>query len=470
MLLLQGAKNNFLGDFPLPTPLALLRKIRNHLYMLKNDPEKFGANLLQLTNPLRFQEKLVDVMIAAPLHVRVDQALRDVPTLNVLQPILSPSIMTGGPNTVVNLAFWVARLGIQVRIVTTKAAPESDPNWFWRHLALVTGEAERPPTLSIVSATDQSQPLAIGPRDVFLATHWTTAQQVKTQLPKMEVKRFFYLIQDFEPGFYAWSSNYALAMETYSLDHVGVFNERFLFDYLVAQGAGRYTNPEFAAKGLVFEPAIDRANFHPLTEPRADGKRRLLFYARPGNPRNMLGLGLNALRAAAAKSAFQQDEWEFLAIGGGGALPPIPIGHGIVLKPAPWADYAGYGRLLRESDILLCPMLSPHTSYPVLEMAASGGITVTNCFGNKTRAKLEEISANIIGAPATEEGLTDALIEAAIRVRSRVDTNSPFNLPVDWKSSLSNTAEQMAIIFREFVEEQKFDLSDNKSFHFSHND
>lgn len=438
----------------MPTPLALLRKIQNHLQLLKNDPEKFGSNLLQLTNPARFQEKLADVMIAAPLHVRVVQALRDVPTLNVLQPILSPGIMTGGPNTVVNIAFWVARLGIPVRIVTTKVAPETDPNWFWRHLASVTGEAERPPTLSIVSAADQSQPFNIGPRDVFLATHWTTAQQVKTQLPKMEVKRFFYLIQDFEPGFYAWSSNYALAMETYSLDHVGVFNEKFLFDYLVAQGAGRYTNPEFASKGLVFEPAIDRANFHPLAEPRADGKCRLLFYARPGNPRNMLGLGLSALRAAAATSAFQQDEWEFLAIGGGGALLPITIGHGIVLKPAPWTDYAGYGRLLRESDILLCPMLSPHTSYPVLEMAASGGIAVTNCFGNKTRAKLEAISANIIGAPATEEGLTDALVEAAIRVRSKVETNTPFNLPVDWKSSLSNTAEQIAKMFREFVGER----------------
>jgi hypothetical protein len=433
------------------TPLALLRKVRNHLHLLKNDPEKFGSNLLQLTNPAKFQEKLADVMIAAPLHVRVDSALSDAPALNVMQPILTPGIMTGGPNTVVNIAFWVAKHGIPVRIVTTRTAPGTDPDWFWRHLTALTGEAERPPTLSVASAADQSQPFAIGPRDVFLATHWTTAQQVKTQLPKMDVKRFFYLIQDFEPGFYAWSSNYALAMETYGLDHIGVFNESFLYDYLVAQGAGRYADPEFAARGLVFEPAIDRVNFHPPAEPRTGGKRRLLFYARPGNPRNMLGLGLNALRAAVTNPAFRQDEWEFLAIGGSGALLPISLGENMTLNPLPWTDYVGYGRLLRESDILLCPMLSPHTSYPVLEMAASGGITVTNSFGNKTRARLEAISANIIGAAPTTEGFADALVEAARRVSSGVDTSAPFNLPADWKSSLSATAGQMAEMFREIV-------------------
>ena len=100
----------------MPSPLTVLRKIGAHLRLLRHDPEAFGANLLQFTDPARFQAKILDVMTAAPLHARIDPALRDSPALNVLQPILSPESMTGGPNTIVNIAFWVAKHGIPVRI------------------------------------------------------------------------------------------------------------------------------------------------------------------------------------------------------------------------------------------------------------------------------------------------------------------------------------------------------------------
>ena len=430
------------------SPQTVLRKFRNHLRLLKDDPEKFGFNLLQFSNPQRFQDKLLDVLRAAPLHVRVDANLQHTPTLNVLQPVLTPAVMTGGPNTVVNLALWIARLGVPVRIVTAQSSTSTELAWFWQHLASLTGEGAQPPSLSVASAADASQPLPIGPRDMFMATHWTTAQQVKTLLAQMQVRRFFYLIQDFEPGFYAWSSNYALALETYGLDHIGVFNERLLYDYFVAQGAGRYADPAFAAQALVFEPAVDRANFHAPSEARAGSPRRLLFYARASNPRNLLGLGLDALRSAAADPVFAQERWEFLAIGGNNSLPPISLGPGRVLQPAPWADYRAYGNLLRASDVLLCPMLSPHTSYPVLEIAACGGLAVTNSFGSKTAARLAAISSNIIAAEPTQEGLAAALVQAAHRVHAGVDAQLPVALPGDWKTALQATAERMAELFR----------------------
>jgi hypothetical protein len=81
-------------------------------------------------------------------------------------------------------------------------------------------------------------------------------------------------------------------------------------------------------------------------------------------------------------------------------------------------DYEGYARSLREADVLLCPMLSPHTSYPVLEMAASGGLSVTNTFANKTRAALEALSANIVAREPTIEALAEGLVEAARRALS----------------------------------------------------
>jgi hypothetical protein len=173
-----------------------------------------------------------------------------------------------------------------------------------------------------------------------------------------------------------------------------------------------------------------------------------LFYARPTNPRNMLGIGVDALRAAAAHPAFAGREWEFLAIGSRGSLPPLDIAPGRRLLPAPWADYRGYAAQLREADILLCPMLSPHTSYPVLEMAAAGGLAVTNSFATKTAAALRAISDNIVAAPPTREGFEAALIEAAERVAAGRDRSAVLNLPADWGAALDGTAARMAEAFR----------------------
>jgi DNA-binding CsgD family transcriptional regulator len=96
---------------------------------------------------------------------------------------------------------------------------------------------------------------------------------------------------------------------------------------------------------------VDRAHFHPPNEARVQGKRRLLYYARPGNPRNMLGLGLEALRAAVGQTVFQHDNWEFLAIGGSNSLPPISLGHGAVLQLANAIEAAAVGRRYLGSNV-----------------------------------------------------------------------------------------------------------------------
>ena len=215
--------------------------------------------------------------------------------------------------------------------------------------------------------------------------------------------------------------------------------------------AGRYRDPEFAAASLVFEPAIDRALFRPRATARTGGKRRLLFYARPTNPRNMFGLGLQALREVCADPVFQDAEWEFQAIGGRGSVPPVVLRPGVTLTPAPWQDYRGYAELLRESDILLSLMLSPHTSYPVLEMAASGGIAVTNTYNNKTAARMTAISPNIISRSPTLEGVTAGLLEAARAARDGIDANAPLHLPSTWRKSLGDAVAGVARLFRELT-------------------
>ena len=84
--------------------------------------------------------------------------------------------------------------------------------------------------------------------------------------------------------------------------------------------------------------------------------------------------------------------------------------------PAPWLDLAGYAEQMRESDILLSLMLSPHPSYPPLEMAACGGLAVTTTFANKTPEALAELSANIIGVAPTLEDVAAGLEAAVARL------------------------------------------------------
>ncbi len=385
-------------------------KVATHLRLLRHDPEQFGRNLLQFTDPARFEAGLIDILDQPPLHVQVAPGL--VPSLNVLQPILSPDAMTGGPNTIVLLAALAAEAGISVRIVTSRVGHRTDPAWFANHVSSLLGRPP-PPGLQVATGSDPAAPATVGEDDLWLATHWTTAQGIGPVLPRMRRSWFLYLVQDFEPGFYAWSSNYALALETYAMPHRAMINEAFLAEHLRAQGPGLYADPVFLdTQCTVFEPAVDRRVFHPpAAEPPAGlppRPRRLLFYARPTNARNMMGLGLQALRTAIEQGVFP-GAWEFISIGGRGSLPVIALGGGHTLRPAPWASYAGYADSLRRADILLCPMLSPHTSYPVLEMAACGGMVVTNTYGPKTALALSALAPEIIGASPTVQGFVAGL-------------------------------------------------------------
>ncbi len=424
----------------------LPQKIVGQLQLLRKDPAKFGQNLLQFTDPALFEQRLIDIMNPMPMHVRIDPSLDHRPSLNVLSSALSRDGMTGGPNTILNLAFRIARRGVPVRLVTTVETSSLDPAWFRSHIMSLVGDSNLP-DVPIVSAADPNEPLAISAQDTFMATHWTTAQQLKRILPLLARPKFFYMLQEFEPSFYAWSSNYALAIETLGLDFWPVFNERLLRDYFHEQKIGNFSNDELIDDELVFEPAIERRMFYPASEAPSPRPKRLLFYARPSNTRNMFGLGLTALREATKDPIFS-DGWEFLAIGGRGGVPEMTLSQGHRLLPAPWFDYASYGQLLRDADILLCPMLSPHTSYPVLEMVACGGISVTNTFETKTDEALSHISENIFSGPATIESMAANIVRAGRAVVNGEREANALNMASDWYETLEPVASRIASLFK----------------------
>ena len=321
----------------------------------------------------------------SPLNTVLDPALAATPRLNVLVPGLGMRHMSGGPNTVLAFVGRLAAHGIPIRLVSTDAPVDDDPAPFWAHVTALAG-GTLPPDMELVDAHDRSKPWRIGEHDVFFATAWWTAQQVKYAIRLTRTKRFVYFIQDFEPLFHAASTAQALAEETYALDYVPVLNTRILADFFTERRIGRFADPAFARDAVVFEPALDRALFHPA--PRAArARRRVLFYARPTNGlRNLFELAVAALQQAVAEGVLPADQWEFLGMGE--AFAPVDLGHGAVLRPAPWLGLQEYADQMRESDVLLSLMMSPHPSYPPLEMAACGGVAVTTVYANKDAARL----------------------------------------------------------------------------------
>ena len=131
-----------------------------------------------------------------------------------------------------------------------------------------------------------------------------------------------------------------------------------------------------------------------------------MVYGRPGTPRNAFPAiidGLRAWRAGDANAA----SWRVLSVGQG--HPDIDLGGDAVLESIGKLDIPAYASLLRESAIGVSLMISPHPSYPPLEMAHLGLLVLTNRFAGKDPStwhtnirSIDDVSAASIGAALSE--------------------------------------------------------------------
>ena len=369
--------------------------------------------------------------------------------LTVLMPHLQLAKMTGGPNTIIILTGRLVERGVAVRYVATYGPLDRDEAGLRAHIASLTGSELAARTVELVGT---ERPLPVAPGDVFMATWWPTAYVAREAMRHARAQEFVYLIQDFEPGFYPWSTNYALAEATYSFPCRAIFNEHLLRAHFAASRIGRFDAGASPALATAFDPSVDRARFSRDAYPADAGrraKRRLLLYARPKIERNLFTLSLRSLRAAVQTGAFDGEDWEFVATGAD--IPELALSRRHVLRPAGWLGYPEYARLISQSDLLLSLMLSPHTSYPPIEMAAAGNLVVTNTMGAKTAEALRSISPRLIGVAPTEVSLVEALRVAASMVREGRVPGGDVALPGTWEAALADAVPWLAITARELA-------------------
>ena len=282
----------------------------------------------------------------------------------------------GGTSTAIRLLETMAACFSRVRIVVIGEDEREFEASVWEGWEL----ASRAP--SAVRSIDYLSPgkrlLSIGPNDYFIATQWRTAHFV-FQVHALQHgihNRVIYLIQDFEPGFYSWGSLYAIADSTYHHREstIAVFNTRLLSDYFE-----RYDYRFF--KAYTFEPSLNPVlAVHRLKMSVKRKRRLLLVYGRPNSQRNAFTIVVAALKAWAGSFPCAGD-WEVVSLGE--KHMDIVISAGVTLHSKGKVSLDAYSSYLLEAAVGLSLMISPHPSYPPLEMAEFAVRVVTNSFANK---------------------------------------------------------------------------------------
>ncbi|RLQ82669.1 hypothetical protein D9V28_11990 [Mycetocola zhadangensis] len=224
----------------------------------------------------------------------------------------------------------------------------------------------------------------VGTDDLWLATHWTTAHSIDVacRLGLISNARVIYLIQDYEPGFYPWSTQFALARSTYHAGFTSLVNSTLLAHYLRDEESVDI-DPE-----SVFGPSLDLTRLRSSSETRKPSAvPRLFFYARPSKPRNLFDIGVSALTLVAQELERRGIDATFVSAGEQHADVELSSTHRLhSLGKLVWGEYFD---ILATSDIVLSLQHSPHPSHPPLDAVCSGAIAVTNELGG-TRAGLDE--------------------------------------------------------------------------------
>lgn len=304
------------------------------------------------------------------------------PRINLLIPTVNPAQVFGGVSTALKVfAATGDHLGLDfdIRIIVTDAEvePQSLAVMAGYELAMPDHQSNQQSRV-VADVTTRDAPLPLRRADFFFASAWWNAAQA-LDLQKQQIQffsrkmPFTYLIQDFEPNFSSWSSEWAAAESTYSQarESIAIINSNELFDYMSA----RYV---FGTSYLLpYSPNSAIVDALRATERR----KQILVYGRPSVGRNCFELLMDGLATWQARCPMEAAEWQIISVGEAyDEAQCLPV-QNITVRGK--VDLTTYGQLLSESAIGISLMLSPHPSYPPLEMAQAGLITITNTFENK---------------------------------------------------------------------------------------
>lgn len=390
--------------------------------------------------------------LTAPLKLRVVPKLAR--RVNILVQTLDWNYFFGGYITTGAFALRLAAAGWNVRLVVLGGSPQLDAG-YRKKLEQFQDLEDLFSKVEVVSAVNRNIALSVSMCDVFVATTAWTAHVANAAMVSLGKRPFVFIIGEYEPFVHPNGTLSAMVRQAYMFRHDAIFSSQLLCDYFEHEGLGVFAaGREFgAAHSTVLRNPITDVGTINVEDLRRRGHRRLLFYARPEEhaARNMFELGVMALAEAIRRGAFGSS-WEFFGVGAIGESRSLELPGGRRLTILPRQDQGTYAALLREHDLGLCLMDTPHPSLVPIEMATAGMVVVTTTYANKTAEALRGISCNIIGVAPTIEGVVAGLGEAVSRTddfEARVKGSN-----VSWPRSAREAFDDAFLDrFRQFADE-----------------
>ena len=166
-----------------------------------------------------------------------------------------------------------------------------------------------------------------------------------------------------------------LALSTYyQMDMIAVINTALLSDYIKSNGIS-------FKHYYIFEPTINNKLLIALQQKdKFRKKKKIIFYGRPSVERNAYEVIVKGLEYWSFWYS-QAKQWEIVSLGE--FYSDIKLGNDISITVKGKVTMEEYASTLLESAIGISLMISPHPSYPPLEMAAFDIGVITNKFFTK---------------------------------------------------------------------------------------
>jgi len=311
--------------------------------------------------------------------------------INLLIPTLKKEFVFGGINTALKIFHEIASTDFDKRIILTDSDVHEEDLVILNNAKIISIKEKSNHPFQVIACNDRKfNKLLVTENDVFIATTWWSAYML---FPFIQWQnsvfhknhKLIYLIQDYEPGFQAWSSRYILAESTYRHyeETIAIFNTKLLMDFFQIEGY------KFVRE-YYFEPVLNKDLKEILIRTSClKRKKQMIVYGRPSVDRNCFEIIVGAVREL-IKTSQEAKNWEFLSLGE--THPDIDLGDGKLLKSKGKVSLTEYANIMLESSVGLSLMISPHPSYPPLEMSTFGVITITNSYKNKN---LKKFNSNI---------------------------------------------------------------------------
>lgn len=353
-----------------------------------------------------------------PLNVRQINDTR--PRINIFLPSINQEHMFGGISTAL---FFFSRFtghtGFRKRIITTDTMPYAEAAASFNEYKIVSCTEDSRDDNEIVGFGDRhGKTIPVGENDYFIATAWWTAFHAQKIIRWQQetyakpVKKMIYFIQDFEPGFYPWSSRYALSDSTYRFKYpqAALFNSSILYTFF------KDNQYKFETE-FVFEPVLNAKLKQSLDKTLSfNKKKQILIYGRPSVDRNAFSLILEAFKIWVWQQPDVHD-WQLISVGE--QHSDINLGNGMILSSKGKLTLEKYADILKESAVGISLMISPHPSYPPMEMAMFGMGVISNTYANK---QLSDWHENINSIDLSVDNLVEAVSDICDKFTKNPDS------------------------------------------------